>query len=108
MPKPGRPSGKVPKNSVTRAISLPAEIYQKCVWIADRWSRESLSETSDGSDLPEYWTVPRVIASVLKEYFDGLEHQDPELVLYFGRCKERDSKLKSISKSPDQPKPTGY
>lgn len=108
MPKVGRPTGKPAKGSITRAMSIPAEIYKKCIWIADRWTRESLSETADGSENPEYWTVPRVIASVMNEYFTGLEAQDPEIVLYFERCRERDEKLKSISKSPSQPKPLGY
>lgn len=108
MPKLGRPRGTTRKGNITRSISLPAEIYKKSVWIADLWTKEALTDAFDGSQEPEYWSVPRVIASVLAEYFESLESQNPELLTYFDNCRERDANLKSISKSLSQPKPTGY
>ena len=105
MPKLGRPTGSIPrKTNITRALSLPANLYKKCVWIADRWTRESLVESSDGSETPEYWSVPRVISAVLKEYFDHLENTDPSLTEYFTNCQARDAERKNlVSRSPTQP-----
>ncbi len=106
MPAIGRPRGTSRKSSVTRAICLPADIYKKCVWISDLWTKEALTDSFDGSNDPEYWNVPRVISSILSEYFEHLESQSPELVSYFDKCREREAQRKSISKSPDQPKPS--
>lgn len=98
MPKLGRPRGATRKGSITRSLCIPAEIYKKCVWISDRWTQEALSENFDGSIVPEYWSVPRVISSVLAEYFESLESLDPSLTEYFNNCRERDAKQKALSK----------
>ena len=107
MPQIGRPRGSVRKSSVTRSICLPEDIYKKCVWISDLWTKEALSDGFDGSNEPEYWNTPRVISSVLSEYFQHLESQEPELVSYFEKCREREANRKSISRSPSQPHPQG-
>jgi len=96
MPKLGRPRGTSRKGSITRSLCLPAELYKKCVWISDRWTQDAFSENFDGSTPPEYWSVPRVISSVLAEYFESLESQDPSLVEYFNKCREREANKKVI------------
>ena len=98
MPKIGRPRGTTRKGSISRSICLPAELYKKCIWIADRWTKEALTEDFDGSNSPEYWSMPRVLSSILAEYFETLEIQDPSLVEYFDKCRERDANAKSISR----------
>lgn len=90
MPKLGRPRGRTVKTSVTRALNLPGELYNKCIWIADRWTKEALIESGDGVFNPEYWTFSRVISSVMAEYFASLEANDPELVTYFENCRQRE------------------
>ena len=107
MPQVGRPRGTSRKGSITRSICLPADIYKKCIWISDLWTKEALSDSFDGSSEPEYWNMPRVISAILAEYFASLE-QDPNVTSYFEKCRERDANLKSISKSPTQPQPTGF
>lgn len=102
MPKLGRPAGSGISNrklSITRAISLPGELYKKCIWIADRWTREALVDSEDGTITPEYWSVAKVISSVLAEFFQTMEAKDPEITKYFENCRERDAKAKSISKA---------
>ena len=96
MSKLGRPAGISRKSNITRSFNIPKEIYNKCVWLADRWTREDLSE--DGTKSPEYWTVGKVIATVMTEYLDHLSALDPSLVSYFENCALRDSKARSISK----------
>lgn len=108
MPRIGRPRGVSRKGSITRNVNLPAEIYKKCVWISDRWTKEALADSFDGSQDPEYWSVPRVMSAILAEYFESLEAQDPTLTSYFENCRLRDANAKSISKSPTQPKTFGY
>jgi len=99
MPQIGRPRGSVRKSSITRSICMPAELYKKCIWISDLWTKEALSDSFDGSEAPEYWNLPRVVSSILSEYFESLETQNPELIEYFEKCRERDAKAKSISKA---------
>lgn len=99
MPKVGRPRGTTRNGSITRSVCLPAEIYKKCIWIADRWTKEALTEDFDGSISPEYWSVPKVMTSILAEYFESLEVQDPSLAEYFDKCRERDKNAKSISRA---------
>src|SRR5690242_3180170 len=103
MPKIGRPYGSKSKSSITRSICLPADIYKKAIWISDLWTKQALTDSFDGTNEPEYWNMPRVISSILAEYFAHLEAQDPELTAYFEKCRQREAERKSISKSPDQP-----
>lgn len=98
MPKPGRPRGTSRKGSITRSLCMPGELYKKCIWISDKWTKEALAEDFDGSNTPEYWTVNRVVSSILAEYFESLEIQDSTLTEYFDRCRERDAGIKSISR----------
>lgn len=99
MPRIGRPLGPCNRKlSITRALNLPAEIYKKCVWIADRWTREALADSADGTVPPEYWSVSHVVSSVMAEYFEGLEAREPELITYFENCRTRDANAKSLDK----------
>jgi hypothetical protein len=98
LPKIGRPLGKTSKSSITRSLNIPGDLYKKCIWIADRWTKEALTDASDGIATPEYWTFSRVVASVMAEYFDSLEAKDPDLTLYFENCRLRDAEAKSIYK----------
>ncbi len=93
MPKLGRPKGPVKPGSITRSICIPAELYKKCIWIADYWTKDAMTEDFDGSQSPEYWSMPKVIASVLAEYFEALEASDPNLTKYFDLCRQRGNNL---------------
>lgn len=104
MPRLGRPLGKSNRNlSITRSLNLPAEVYKKCVWIADRWTREALIDAADGVVNPEYWSVSAVVSSVMAEYFDSLQAKDPDLITYFENCRLREAEVKSIDKRKKLP-----
>jgi hypothetical protein len=99
MPKIGRPRGRS-KASITRALNVPKELYDKCIWISDHWTRESFTETADGKVSPEYWSFSKVVSSILREYFVLLEANDPNLVSYFENCRNREEQKESYSELP--------